>query len=278
MRALLLDMDGVLYVGDEAIPGAADCVRWLRERGVPHLFLTNTTSRPRDVLLEKLARLDIPAEADRILTPPVAARRWLAEHAPGPVALFVPDATRSEFAELEVLPEAAESGAASVVVGDLGEAWDFETLNRAFRLLMAEPRPALVALGMTRYWRSPKGLQLDVAPFVVGLEHAAGVEATVLGKPARAFFEAGLSLLGVGAEEAVMVGDDLVGDVGGAQGAGLPGVLVRTGKFRPEDLEAEIRPSAVIDSIAGLRAWWEEAEEDRGSEIEKTEEDRGRKW
>jgi HAD superfamily hydrolase (TIGR01458 family) len=249
---LLLDLDGVLYEGERPVPGAAEAVRWFRERGVPHLFLTNTTSRPRSALVSKLAGLGIEVEADEIMTPPVAARAWLGEHAPGRAALFVPVATEAEFEGIPRLPEAAEAGAASVVLGDLGEGWSFARLNRAFRLLMGEPRPVLVALGMTRYWRASDGLRLDVAPFTVALEHAACVRARVLGKPAPAFFEAALSLLGRPAGETVMIGDDIVGDVGGAQRAGLRGVLVRTGKYRESDLAGEIQPEAVLDSVAAL--------------------------
>ena len=166
-------------------------------------------------------------------------------------------ATAAEFGATPRLDPSAESGAAAVVLGDLGEGWDFRTLNRAFRMLMAEPQPALLALGMTRYWRAADGLRLDVAFFVRGLEHASGAEALVLGKPAPAFFAAALASLGSTADETVIVGDDVVGDVAGGQRAGLKGVLVRTGKFRPADLEGEIRPDAVLDSIADLRAWWE---------------------
>jgi HAD superfamily hydrolase (TIGR01458 family) len=143
------------------------------------------------------------------------------------------------------------------VLGDLGEGWDFATLNRAFRLLMAAPQPALVALGMTRYWRAADGLRLDVAPYVKALEHASGAQAVVLGKPAPEFFEAALARVGCAAAEAVLIGDDIVGDVQGAQRADLAGVLVRTGKFRPSDLEGEIRPDAVLDSIAAFPDWWE---------------------
>lgn len=255
-RAVLLDMDGVLYRGDEAIPGAAETVAWLRERDVPHLFLTNTTSRPRAALVEKLAGMGLAVEEDAILTPPVAARGWLAEHAPGPAALFVPDATAQEFAELPRLPDDAEDGAASVVLGDLGPGWTFARLNRAFRLLMADPQPALVALGMTRYWCAPDGLRLDVAPFVMALRHASGAEPVVLGKPAAPFFARALGMVGTKAEETVCVGDDVVGDVGGAQRAGLRGILVRTGKFRPADLEGAVRSDAVLGSIADLPDWW----------------------
>jgi HAD superfamily hydrolase (TIGR01458 family) len=256
VRTALIDLDGVVYKGNEAISGAAAALAWLADNDVPHLFLTNTTSRPRRALVEKLAALGISVDAGRILTPPVAAVRWLRDQAPGPAALFVPAATHTDFAGIPLLDEDAETGAASVVLGDLGQDWRFAVLNRAFRLLMDEPVPVLVALGMTRYWRAPDGLRLDVAPFCKALEHATGREAVVLGKPAGAFFSTALAMLASRPDEAVMIGDDIVGDVGGAQAAGMQAILVRTGKFRQRDLDGRVRPDAVLDSIADLPGWW----------------------
>jgi len=256
MEGLLIDLDGVVYIEDEAVPGAADALERLRREGVPHLFVTNTSSRPRAALVDKLARLGIPVRPEQILTPPVVASRWLSKHAPGPAALFVPDATRTEFRDTALLPKDAESGAASVVIGHLGPAWDYATLNRAFRLLMAEPHPALVALGMTRYARTADGLDLIVAPFVVALEHAAGCRAVVLGKPDPTFFTTAAEMLGYPPASLAMVGDDIVTDVSGAQGAGMLGVLVKTGKFQASSLQQGINADAVLDSIAGLPAWW----------------------
>ncbi|HKK15016.1 MAG TPA: TIGR01458 family HAD-type hydrolase [Gammaproteobacteria bacterium] len=255
MKAVLFDLDGVLYEGSEAVPGAARTVAWVREQGLPHLFLTNTTSRPRHALVEKLAGFGIPADAGQILTPPVAAVRWLKTRVSGPIALFVPDRTLAEFGDLEIAPADAHQVAA-VVVGDLGDGWDFATLNRAFRLLMAQERPPLVALGMTRYWRAPDGLRLDAGAFVTALTYAAGVEPVVTGKPAPAFFQAALALTGTAAAETVMIGDDLRSDIEGAQQAGLRGVLVRTGKFRTRDLEQAVQADAVLESVAALPGWW----------------------
>lgn len=257
MKSLLLDLDGVLYEGDRPIEGAARTLAWLCEHDIPHLFVTNTTSRPRSALADKLDTMSITVDVEALLTPAVAAAAWLQHHVDRPVALFVPEATRDEFTSLPLLDPAAESGAGAVVVGDLGAEWDFATLNRAFRLLMAEPRPSLVALGMTRYWQAGDGLRLDAGAFVSALAYASGTEPVVLGKPAPDFFNAGLQQLGTPPEETVMVGDDIVGDVGGALEAGLHGVLVRTGKFRPADLDRDIEPTAVLDSIADLPRWWE---------------------
>jgi len=122
---------------------------------------------------------------------------------------------------------------------------------------MEEPRPALVALGMTRYWRAPDGLRLDTGAFVRALEYASGAAAVVMGKPARAFFDRALQVLGLRNDEVVMVGDDLRADVGGAEEAGLAAVLVRTGKFTAADLGGDITPTAVLDSVADLRDWWQ---------------------
>ncbi len=257
MTALLIDLDGVLYETNQPLPGAAATIEWLRQQDVPHVFLTNTTSRPRRAIVEKLAGMNIGvAEAD-ILTPPVAAAEWLSANAPGPAALFIAPATVEEFASIETAAP-GETSVSAVVVGDYGDRWTFAELNRAFRLLMNEPRPVLVALGMTRYWQAEDGLRLDTGPFVTALSHASGVEPVVLGKPAQPFFEAALARLGVSAEEALMIGDDIQGDIGGAQSAGMKGALVRTGKFREGDLEGDIRPNLLLDSFADLPDRWSE--------------------
>jgi ribonucleotide monophosphatase NagD (HAD superfamily) len=110
---------------------------------------------------------------------------------------------------------------------------------------------------MTRYWHAADGLRLDTAPFVAALREASGAQPVVLGKPAQPFFAAALELLGSPAEQTLMVGDDIRGDIEGAQGCGIRGVLVRTGKFRPRDLESGVTPQAVLDSVAELPRWWE---------------------
>lgn len=255
-RALLFDLDGVLYQGETPIPGAAETLNWVREQSIPHLFLTNTTSRPRSALVDKLAGIAIDISQTQLLTPPVAAARWLESHVEGPVALFVPDATRTEFEALDIAAADAPQ-AAAVVIGDLGEGWDYATLNRAFRLLMHDPQPQLVALGMTRYWQAPEGLRLDTGAFVAALSHASGVEPVVMGKPAPPFFHTACELLGIEPAAGVMIGDDLHGDIEGAQHAGLTAVQVRTGKFRPADLERDVTPEAVLESVADLPQWWE---------------------
>lgn len=255
---MLLDLDGVVYVGNEPVPGAAETVAWLVREGVPYRFLTNTTSRPRQAIVDKLGGMGIAAGTDMILTPGVAAVAWLRRHAIEHPALFVPDATAVEFAELEPLRD-PDGGAGAVVIGDLGEGWDYRTLNLALRLLLSDPAPPLVALGMTRYWRAEDGLRLDAGAFVRALEYASGRTAVVVGKPDPTFYATAVGALGLEPGEVVMVGDDIRTDVEGAQRAGLVGVLVRTGKFSGSDLTGDVVPDAVLDSVADLPRWWREA-------------------
>jgi len=256
VRGVLVDLDGVLYDADRLIAGAVDTVRWLQVNSIPHLFVTNTTSKSPAALTEKLVSFGITVREAKILTPAVAAAEWLRNNAKGEIALFIRPPTPMNFSGLPCLPEDAERGAAYVVVGDLGDLWDYRTLNRAFRLLYHNPEAKLMALGMTRYWLAPSGASLDVAPFVAALEHATGRKAQVFGKPAAAFFRMAIKRLGLPTGQVLMIGDDIQSDVGGAQRAGLKGALVKTGKFRPADLTSKIRPHAVFDSVADLPRWW----------------------
>jgi HAD superfamily hydrolase (TIGR01458 family) len=256
LRGILFDLDGVLYNSDRLIPGAPEAVAWVTSQEIPHLLVTNTTSRSRGVLVEKLRSFGISADEDDVMTPAVAAADWLRSNGDGPIALFLRPSTQREFDGLPCLPDDAESGASYVVIGDLGSLWDYATLNRAFRLLHQNPEAELIALGMTRYWLAADGISLDVAPFVAALEHATGRTPMVFGKPAAAFFDAAARKLGLPAGEIVMIGDDIAADIGGAMKAGLKGALVKTGKFRESDLAGEVKPDAILESVADLPRWW----------------------
>ncbi|HET7802162.1 MAG TPA: TIGR01458 family HAD-type hydrolase [Humibacillus xanthopallidus] len=256
MRGVLLDLDGVVYVGDQPVPGAPETIHWLAGEGIPHAFLTNTTSRPRQAVVAKLAGMGVTAGAQQVLTPAVSAVAWMRRHGITRPAVFVPEATAAEFAELAPLAGDAERGAGAVVIGDLGDGWTFATLNRALRLLMSDPAIPLVALGMTRFWRAEDGLRLDAGAFVRALEYAASRAAVVVGKPDPTFYGAAVDALELPADQVVMIGDDIHTDIEGAQRAGLAGVLVRTGKFSPSDLRCGVVPDAMLDSLADLPRRW----------------------
>ncbi|MFL5908543.1 MAG: TIGR01458 family HAD-type hydrolase [Solirubrobacterales bacterium] len=247
VEGLLLDLSGVVYVEDEAVPGAAEALSQFRERDIPIRLVTNTTMRPRRSILERLERLELEADPSELITPATLAKRRCAEAGYESVALIVLDELRED---LEGLGQTGDSVDA-VIVGDLGDAWDYDVLNRAFRHLM--DGAALIALQKNRYWETAEGLSLDAGPFVAALEYATGREAEVVGKPAPSFFELAVRELGVTPDRAAMVGDDVEADVGGALDAGLAGILVRTGKYRGDLVrESGIEPTATVDSIAGV--------------------------
>lgn len=142
-----------------------------------------------------------------------------------------------------------------VVVGDAAEHFTYQRLNEAFRVLLREKdggRPMnLFSLGKGKYYKEEDGLCLDLGPFTVGLEYATGTTAQLFGKPSATYFLTAVKALGLEPSEVVMIGDDILGDVGGAQGAGLRGVLVRTGKFRPTDENHEtVKPDGIVDNLA----------------------------
>jgi HAD superfamily hydrolase (TIGR01458 family) len=247
VEGLLLDLSGVLYVEEEAVPGAGKALARLRAGGMPLRLVTNTTMRSRRAILERLERLGIAAEAGELLTPAALAKRRCEQAGHRSVSLLVVDEL---LEDLEGLGERGDRVDA-VIVGDLGERWSYEVLNRAFRQVMEGAE--LIALQKNRYWQTAEGLSLDAGPFVAAIEYASERRAEVVGKPARAFFELALGELGVEAARAAMVGDDVEADVGGAMAAGLLGVLVRTGKYRQDLVQASgVEPTAVIDSVAEL--------------------------
>ncbi|WP_199840150.1 HAD-IIA family hydrolase [Streptomyces viridochromogenes] len=264
VRAVLIDIDGVLTVSWQPLPGAVEALRDIREAGLGVALVTNTTSRTRASIARTLADAGFAVSADDILTAPAVTAAYLAEHCPGArcallnsgdIAEDLGGVTVVALDEDECDGEYEGGGPAPdvVVVGGAGPEFGYAALNRAFGYLQRGAR--LVAMHRNLYWRTEDGLQLDTGAFLAGLEKAARVEAEITGKPSAAFFEAALAHVGAGADEAVMVGDDIESDVLAAQRAGVRGVLVRTGKYLPEThRDASGTPDHVIDSFAGLPA------------------------
>ena len=247
VRALLIDLEGTVIQGGRLLPGAAAAVDAARSSGIVHAFVTNTTSRPRSALVRELSDGGLTVEPERIFSAPRAALAHLRRRGTTRCRLLLRPALREEFPGIACDADPAEA----VVLGDLGAETTYDRLNDAFRRILDGAE--LIALARNRYWRGEGGLMLDVGAFAAALEYASGRPATLVGKPAREFFDAALSWLDVPASEAAVIGDDLDSDVRGGQEAGLRGVLVRTGKYREGDLEASaVRPDAVLDSLADL--------------------------
>lgn len=249
LAGVLVDLDGVLYVEDEPVAGAAGAVEELRALGLALRFVTNTTSRPRRLIVERLRRLGFAVAPEEVVTPAALAVAHCERRGHRRACLLMNDAVKEDFADLQE----AGSDVDAVIVGDLGRDFTYDRLNAAFRLLMEGAE--LVALQRNRFWLTPDGLSLDVGAFVAALEYAADRTAVVVGKPDPGFFAAVLADLGIEPDAAAMIGDDVESDVGGALGAGLAGILVRTGKYREDVVRRSgIRPTETIDSIADAPA------------------------
>lgn len=254
--AYLLDLDGTLYSGGTAVPGAVQALRSLRRRGVPYRLVTNTTSRSRTMLGERLRSYGFEVSPEEIFTATVAGVRLAQKAGYFRIAPFTPEAALEDMDRLELIGgtsgKPARTRPDALLVGDLAERWSYQLLQEAFEYLMDGAE--LIALSRDRYWLRGDRLALDAGPFVSALEYASGRPAHIAGKPAPSFYAEALESLGMTATRmAAMVGDDLWSDVEGAQRAGLQGWLVRTGKYREAALrESGILPDRILDSVALL--------------------------
>lgn len=248
-------MDGVLHVSGAPIAGAAAAVRRLREDGHRLRFVTNSTTRSRAQLAEQLRAMGVDLDDDELQTTgSVAARaldgkRVLALTMPG----ILDDLDGLQLVGMNVdavLVGGADEGE------ETGRVFSYLNLNRAFHELDAGAE--LYCLHKNKWWQTADGPRLDTGAFVAGLEYAAGTEATVLGKPSSAYFAAALEALDAEANMTWMVGDDLEGDCVGAHKHDMRTILVRTGKFRPDEVDrSPVQPDGIISSIAQLPDWLE---------------------
>ncbi len=208
-------------------------------------------------MVERLLEYGIEVNNEDLFTAVTAAASRLRALGVKTIAPFLEEET------LEDLDGFSFSGGVSstagqpdaVLLGDLGNRWTVDMLNEAFRYVMDGAQ--LVALQKNKYWQDGGQLAMDAGPFVVAVEFATGRAAEICGKPDKLFFKAAQSALGLaGSAEHVgsiaMIGDDLLGDIKGAQDVDMQGWLVMTGKFREKDLSSSVVPDRVLSSLADL--------------------------
>ncbi|KAA3636064.1 MAG: TIGR01458 family HAD-type hydrolase [Calditrichaeota bacterium] len=248
IKGVLFDLDGVLFIGDKPIDGAIDTLDYLREKNIKMRFLTNTTTRSFDSLYEKLEKMNLPIQKKELYAPPKIAAQFLKSEGNPTIYPVLEDATKPEFDEFKI----DEKNPDWIVIGHYGEKWDYDLMQSLFDKVMNGSK--ILALHKGKYWQTDRGLTLDIGAFVVGLEHATGAKAFVVGKPESTFFEVAFKSMNLNKDEVIMVGDDLTNDIFGAQNFGLNAFLVQTGKYR-EDLVlgSEIKPYKIIASVADLK-------------------------
>jgi HAD superfamily hydrolase (TIGR01458 family) len=263
VRALVLDADGVLTMRGAALPGAAEALARLDERGIPYRVATNISALHRETLAARFARHGLAIPPARIVTALSASADLVRRAYPGRrvFVLTLADGLR-EFAGQPLLPpeEAASAGAhaAAVVLGDAGDGLSFANLNAAFRLL--RHGADLIAMHRNGWWDTAAGETIDTGAFVAALEYATGVRAILAGKPAAPMYRT--AFRGLAADvaaaggrrllrsEVAMIGDHAPQDVLGARRAGLRGVLVLSGRTTPDEVPS-LRGLAVPDAVAG---------------------------
>jgi HAD superfamily hydrolase (TIGR01458 family) len=252
VKGFLIDLDGVLYVGKEPVNGAAALLSSLDDCGIPYRFVSNSTRRCRRSVASRLSGLGYDIPQSSIFTPPLAAIKRIMMGSRRRCYLVTTGDVHLDF-EAAGVP-ICTSEAEYVVMGDAGDAFTFDRLNRALRLIIDGAE--LLALEMDRYWRELDGLVLSTGPFVAAMEYATGCHAQVVGKPSKEFFEMALQDMGCSPNEAAMIGDDVITDVGGGKAAGMKGILVKTGKYRAHDEKIlGVSPDLVLDSIVDLKAY-----------------------
>jgi HAD superfamily hydrolase (TIGR01458 family) len=238
--ALLLDLSGVLYDGEDVIAGAREAVARAQGSDLQVRFVTNTSQKPRGLLLAHLRGMGFEVGEGQLFTAVDAARQWLEARDLRPYCLIHKNI-------LEEFKDFDQREPNAVLIADAAEDFNYQNMNYAFQLCL-EGAP-LLGVGYNRYFKSGGEVLMDAGAIIRAVEFAAGVEATIVGKPSAEFFRQVMASTTAAPERALMVGDDVFGDVEGALKAGIPACLVRTGKYRPGDEDKVSGDFAVVDSI-----------------------------
>ena len=283
VRALLLDLDGVIVLKGELIPGAGEALAEVQAWAVPYRIVTNTSVVSRASLSRWSERLGSPVPPERIASALSTSAAYTRRRWPdGRLFVLASTDALTEFEGQRLLTaeeaDAPDATASAVVIGDAPEAVTFDNLNRAFRLVRAGAE--LIGMHRNPWWLTPAGPTIDSGAIVAGLEFSTERRARILGKPSPDFLRECVAVLaaevrerdpGSGGgrrlfrREIAMVGDDVATDVLAAQRVGLRGVLVLTGKHSLEDVEpaargrAGRRPDAIAGSLAEVVAALEPA-------------------
>jgi arabinose operon protein AraL len=252
-RGYLLDLDGTVYRGERALPGAVEAVAALRARGARVLFLSNKPIETRRDYARKLTRLGMPTSDDEVLNSGLVMASWLRREAPG-ARLYVvgepPLVEEMRAAGFEVTDDPAR---VDVVVIAFDRTFDYRKLDLAYQAAKRGAR--LVATNPDRTCPVEGGEIPDCAAMIGAVEGASGrrVE-TIVGKPSPITVEAALARMGgLAPRDVLMVGDRIETDVLMASRAGMDSALVLTGVTRREQVaSAPVRPTYVLDGIAGV--------------------------
>jgi arabinose operon protein AraL len=248
-RGSIFDLDGTIYRGERALPGAVEALATLRQRGLATVFVSNNPLEPGEAYAAKLTRLGIPTEADEVVTSAGVLAVHLGQESPGATLFLIGEAPLGELMERAGFRLTDQPEEVDVVVAALDRAFDYRKWNLAFQAIRRGAR--FVATNADRTLPVEGGEVPDCAGIIAALEVSTGRRVElVAGKPSQLIVEAALGRLGLPANEVLVVGDRLETDILMGQRAGTGTALVLTGATSREEVEAsEIQPDHVLETV-----------------------------
>jgi len=259
-RGILCDMDGVIYHGNQILPGTRDFIAWLRKTDIPFLFLTNSSERSPRELREKLHRMGVDIEEDHFYTSAMATAAFLASQKPGGSAYVI-----GQPGLINALYDAGYStndvNPDYVVVGET-PSYTYETIKRAVRFVLNGAK--LIGTNPDLTGPVEGGIVPACGSLVAPIELSTGVKAYFVGKPNPLMMRTGLSRLGCPRESALIVGDRMDTDIISGIEAGIETVLVLSGVAQRADLARYgFSPDYVLDHVGLLPALLDAAAEQK---------------
>lgn len=245
----LIDMDGVIYRGSAAIPGAAEFIDHLQTNGIPFLFLTNnSTYTPLDVVV-KLRKLGIDTTAEHVYTSAMATAEFVHRQKPGGTAFVIGEG--GLLTALNEVGYAVTSESPDFVIVGEGRVLNFEMAEKAHRFIAGGAR--LISTNADTWCPTDSGPRPGCGAIAALLESATGRKAYHVGKPNPFMMRAARKRIGLATDEVVMIGDTMDTDIRGATDLGFQSILVLTGSTTPEEIASyPFRPTRVVNSIAEL--------------------------
>ena len=222
---VLIDLDGVIRIGDEISPGAPDFLGFLKENDYPFCIISNSTRNTGDDIRTLLKDAGLTFDINAMTTVDATADYIKLKNYK--VSVYCYEKVRSSFKEY-----INDDNPDAVVIGDLGDGWSYDILNEIFRKVSGGAQ--MIAMQKNKYWK-PDGVKtcLDAGAFIAALEFASSEKAELIGKPSPNYFGTALNLLGFTVGDGfIMVGDDTETDIAGAQALGGTGILIYTGKTK----------------------------------------------
>jgi len=247
IKALLIDLEGVLYSDNKLISGSIDVIKELRKNNLKLQFLTNTTTTPRKLIFNKLQDYGFDIEEEEIFTPIIATKNYLRDNKIKKIALITNIEIIEEFKDYEITQKDPEV----VIMGDIYKNFKWDILDMIFKLVYFE-NSALIALHQNKYCMRDGKISLDLGPFVKAIEYSSGKKSILMGKPEKNFFNLAIKDLGIIKNNILMIGDDITSDIEGSINANLKAIQVKTGKFQEKDLKYPTQPHYRIESINDL--------------------------